>query len=71
MKIQLQKIIISKIAAYHLLPKTFDAVSVLYSVLVYFSFNVVFPFSLCLSLRKSGSGFSYEISWRKMHLIQN
>ena len=46
----------------------FNAVSVLYSVLVYFSFNVVFPFSLCLSLRKSGSGFSYEISWRKMHL---
>ena len=47
----------------------FNAVSVLYSVLVYFSFNVVFPFSLCLSLRKSGSEVRYEIRWRKMHLI--
>ena len=70
-KFSYKKIIISKITEYHLLPKIFNAVSVLYSVLVYFSFNVVFPFSLCLSLRKSRSEVRYEIRWRKMHLRSN
>ena len=61
------------VTRYHLLncKNNLNAVSVLYSVLVCFSFIVVSPFSLCLSLRKSRSEVRCEIRWRKMHLISN